>query len=233
MYLKQVLVYNKQIQLLHMTHRSAREVFSGTKVLCDASMPFGYNFSIFSLILFMDSVVRGINFMGLFKFAWKAHSLQVSALKLSGSDWVEMLLKGFFFFFNRFVWDFMNRRGVHLFTHFILVYYRQIPSATVLSPPELKTQLPSVQPGLPPQRELCLLRSVAKQGLSRSLFVGSHEESPGMWDATSGIGLVSGVLFVGGFECVGVDKQGSALEEKYCRYGEGQWLLGLALSCFL
>lgn len=52
-----------------------------------------------------------------------------------------------------------------------------------------------------------------------------------MWDATSDIGLVSG--FVGGFKRDGEDKQGSSLEAKYCRDGEGQWLLGLAWCCFL
>ena len=54
-----------------------------------------------------------------------------------------------------------------------------------------------------------------------------------MWDATSDISLVSEVLFVGGFKCVGEDKQGSSVEENYCCDGEGQWLFSLALSCFL
>lgn len=53
-----------------------------------------------------------------------------------------------------------------------------------------------------------------------------------MWDATGDIGLVSEMLFVGGFKCVGEDKQGSSLEENYC-CDEQQWLLGLALSCLL
>lgn len=67
-----------------------------------------------------------------------------------------------------------------------------------------------------------------KAGMNHSLFVVSHEESPGKWDATSDTGLVSEV-FVGGFKCVGKDKQGSALEKKHFCDVEGQWFLGLAL----
>lgn len=71
-----------------------------------------------------------------------------------------------------------------------------------------------------------------KAGMNHSLFVVSHEESPGMWDATSDTGLVSKVLFIVQFKCVREDKQGSSLEGIYCCDEEGQ-LLGLALSCFL
>lgn len=37
-----------------------------------------------------------------------------------------------------------------------------------------------------------------------------------MWDATGDIGLVSEMLFVRGFKCVGEDKQANSLEENYC-----------------
>lgn len=41
-----------------------------------------------------------------------------------------------------------------------------------------------------------------KAGMNHSLFVVSHKESPGKWDATSDTGLVS-EIFVGGFKCLG------------------------------
>lgn len=69
-----------------------------------------------------------------------------------------------------------------------------------------------------------------KAAMNHSLFVVSHEESPGMWDATSDTGLVSEVLFVVQFKCLREDKHGSSLEGKYCRDGKEQWF-SLALSC--
>lgn len=69
-----------------------------------------------------------------------------------------------------------------------------------------------------------------KAAMNHSLFVVSHEESPGMWDATSDTRLVSEVLFVVQFKCLREDKHGSSLEGKYCCDGKEQWF-SLALSC--
>lgn len=66
--------------------------------------------------------------------------------------------------------------------HFTPVY-PQVLSPRVLSQPELQTQLPPVRAGGTIIHWECY-----KAGVNRSLFVASHEESPGMWDATSDIG---------------------------------------------
>lgn len=91
----------------------------------------------------------------------------------------------------------------------------------------------AVQPGLPVQRSRCLLRILCcTAGMNHSLFVVSHDESPGMWDATSDIDLVSEVLFIREFKRVRQARKFSG-GKILLWWGEGQWFLGLALSCFL
>lgn len=105
----------------------------------------------------------------------------------------------------------MNK-GVHLFTfHSGLLLTNSVLNSFVSTWVETTALFGSAWPA---SAEVALFtQKCCEAGMNHSLFMVSHEESPGMWDATSDIGLMSEVLFVGGFKCVGEDKQGSSQEE--------------------
>lgn len=103
--------------------------------------------------------------------------------------------------------------------------------SAVLSLPELEMHLPLVQPGLPLLSAL-FAQKCCKAGVCHTSFLGSHEESLGMWDATTDTFWVSELLFLRGTIGVGGDKQGSSLETKYFCVGEGKGLFGLFFEMF-
>lgn len=103
--------------------------------------------------------------------------------------------------------------------------------SAVLSLPELEMHLPLVQPGLPLLSAL-FAQKCCKAGVCHTSFLGSHEESLGMWDATTDTFWVSELLFLRGTIGVGGDKQGSSLETKHSCVGEGKGLFGLFFEMF-
>lgn len=120
-----------------------------------------------------------------------------------------MLLKGVFFpLLSLFLYIWF---GAH--TTFFCVHFFTFLSGLLLTnsvPNSFYHHLSGKHSSLqwPASAEVMLFtQKCCKAGMNHSLFVVSHEESPGMWDAISNTGLVSELLFVVQFKCVREGKE--------------------------